>query len=372
MKIAVELVLFVCLACGLVMADEIDDAQALLGTDKHADGVAAMRAAIAKLEKKPDDAHASLRAGVGYFHLEEDAKSEKAIRCAIALAPKNALHHYWLGVLLQYSDTGKAEASLRKAVELDAKSVQYLVELGEVQRRSKQTARALATYRKVLVLDPKHAVAHMRVGNLLHSLKKVDKSVKHWERALELDGSLLLARYNVGLAHYKAGRFGKALVHWEEGTRQAPDDFDMHKKVIQALHALGRHGETAAVRTKLLALRAKMEKPPKEFCFDQFMAGPLKVMAFERFDVTGDLAYRYVFRVVKDGKVIRRVNLERSTVLEELGRAFILGKTEADGSHATWGLTWKKLPDYKVLRRLVIDAADGDIEGVSSASTAKK
>ncbi len=353
----------VLLAPPTARADDIDEAKELLGGPKHAEAVAKIRKAIAALEKQPNDADAIRRAGVGYFFLEDDAKSRAALTRAIKLAPKDRKAWYWLGVLWKYSDLAEAEKAMAKAVSLAPGHAIYLFELADIQRYRKRSAEAIATYKKALAVEETHAGAHQSLGILLTHTAAKDEAVKHLERALELDESLLLARYNVGLQHYLVGRFAKARAHWQAGAKQAPDDFGMHKKLIQAHYALGQYAEASVVRKRLLAIRAKLEKKPKEFCFDQFAMGTSRIMAFEQFDTSGDLVYLYVFRVVgADGKITRRVNLETNAVAKELGGGWVLGITENDGSHTTLGPWWKKIPPYPALKEQVILAAQGKLK----------
>ncbi len=145
MRIVPALVLVFLLASfSFACADEIDDAQALLGGEQHAEGVARMKKAIAALEKKPQDVEAVRRAGVGWFFLEEDAKAQAAFRRAIELAPKNAKAYYWLAILQQYSDLEQAEKTMAQAVELAEEKTIYFFHLAEMRRFQEKTDAALA------------------------------------------------------------------------------------------------------------------------------------------------------------------------------------------------------------------------------------
>lgn len=355
-------------------ADEIDEARHLLGGEQHAEAVKRIRAAIAAYEKQPDDARAQRRAGVGWFYLQEDDKARARLARAIELDSQDPQGHYWLGVLLQYSDLEAAAKAMAKACELAPAHAPYAFEQGQILRRLKQPEKALAAYRRAVAADAKHAEAHMRVGTLLlRDDRTKAEGIRALERALALDPDLLLARYNAGLHHYLAGAFDKALVHFAYGAKHLPDDFDFQKKTIQALYALGRGDEAGPYRDRLVAIRKGMEEKPRDFCFDQFRVGALRVMAYERFEKEGDLYYHYVFKVYDAEQTFQRsINLESSAVLRELGQAYILGMSHADGSHETLGPTWTAMPDYAALKELVRKAADGSVRGGFRIDTKKK
>ena len=70
--------------------------------------------------------------------------------------------------------------------------------------------------------------------------------------------------------------------------------------------------------------------------------------------------------VISEGDILRTVNLESSAVIRELGVRYILGGDE-DGVHSTYGPSWKELPDYGELKRLVVLAAQGKLREDASS-----
>jgi hypothetical protein len=105
----------------------------------------------------------------------------------------------------------------------------------------------------------------------------------------------------------------------------------------------------------------------KEFCFDQFAVDDMQVLAYEQFDRSEEALYRYVFRVTRAGKQLRRINLEPGPVapgLGIMGGDFLLGANDEDG-HTTFKKRWKAEPPYPELKAAVIDAIHGKLDAAS-------
>ena len=355
--------LLVAAVCGAQEAeDPLDAARALLGTERHAEGVkrldeiyAAHRKAA---EEDPKNPVHCFRMGLVRFNLKKDREALVLLRKAVDLDPKNARYRHMLGFVLQYSDPEGALAAFEKAIELDSKDAQYRYALGRLLVHLEQPEKALESYRTAIKLDPKHAGALYSAGTILTDTKP-DEARDLFERAVAEAPDHVSARYNLGQLHYNAKRFEKALEQWSAAVKLAPDDFDVNKKVVQAFHALGRYGDAKPYREKLFELRKKDErlKGLREFCFDQFTVGKYHVFAYETFDKVGDLYYHYTFKVMSPaGEMVRTINLESSVGIRAMGVPYLLGKNEGR-VHSQLGHMWKKLPTYTELKPIVIKAA---------------
>jgi tetratricopeptide (TPR) repeat protein len=352
--------------------DGIERGRALLGGPEHEQGVALIRKSIEELSAGEPDADALHRIGCGWFYLEQDEKAVDALRRAVRLAPGEAHHHFMLGVVLLYSDLPAAEQALAKAAELDPRDSRAHFELGRARALQGKHDLALGSYLDACKADPEDPQARVQAGNLLAERGRHEEALEQYEKAVEIAPDHLSARYNAGQSAYNVKRFEKALRHWLAAAKIAPADFGVRRKIVQALYALERFPEAEPHRAKLFELRASSEveelRTVEEFCFDQFDAGRLRVFAYERFEKEGDLYYHFVFKVVApDGRIVRTVNLESSDALRALGWKYILGGDEK-GVHSTYGPTWKELPDYRELRKLVVLAAQGKLEANASST----
>lgn len=97
----VGVVLALCLLCPGARADGdlLEEGRTLLGGPENARAVELFRQVIAEGEAAKADAGKQLRAGRAHFYLDEDAQAVAAFERAVALAPKDARTHYWLGLV---------------------------------------------------------------------------------------------------------------------------------------------------------------------------------------------------------------------------------------------------------------------------------
>lgn len=356
--------------CLLVLAslaaaqDAIEAGRALLGGPDRAQGVAMIREGIEKLEKEPVSAAGLHRIGLGYFYLEDDAKAKVAFEGAARLEPRNARHVYMLGVMQKYSDLAAAALTMRKAIELDPEDPRFRVELGDILSSRKCGDEALACYLEACRLDPGNTRAHYQAACLLVDAGKDDEALAHYGRAVAADPRCVDAWYNTAQLHYNHGRFDRALEAWTKAAELAPDDFQTQTKLVQACYALGRYADAEPFRKRVLELRPKDRA---EFCFDQFDLDGNRVFAYEAFDTSGDLYYRFTFKVTSPkGKILKTVNLESSAILREHGGMYILGADSPEG-HATYAQGWTALPPYLELKALVVKAARGELDAGASS-----
>jgi tetratricopeptide (TPR) repeat protein len=213
---------------------------------------------------------------------------------------------------------------------------------------------AVVAYDKALQLDPKLADAAYNAGVVLGSLHREKDAIAHFDRALAIDPKHVDAAYNAGQGYYNLKDFHHAAERWATAAKLAPDDFQIAKKLVQVEHAVGNDG--TAAREHVFALRkAGKAGSAKDYVFDQFDVGAHHIYASETFDPGGDLAYVYRFDVTDNDKKLGSVNLETSAVIREQGIPYLLGMDKG-GTHSQLGKSWKKLPSYKELKPLVVEA----------------
>jgi cytochrome c-type biogenesis protein CcmH/NrfG len=116
------------------------------------------------------------------------------------MAPKNAGAWIALGNALfdmnrcftkegphQIAPCAEAANAYQKALELDPKNVNVLVDRGVCLWASGQPEKALAEYRKAMKLDPRHPHAHMNAAVALSTdLNRPAEAAKEFEKYLEL------------------------------------------------------------------------------------------------------------------------------------------------------------------------------------------
>jgi tetratricopeptide (TPR) repeat protein len=223
-------------------------------------------------------------------------------------------------------------------------------------------------------------------GNALMDKKNYCEASTRYQEGLASspdDTSLL---YNGGVAAFQCKQYQVAVNLWNRLKELDPADWQTRAKPIQAYQALGDLPKREAERAALLDFRkqdpnSELAKQV-EYCRDQFEAGSEKVMAFEQFELKGDLALRYVFSVLDESRKAEKYRLSLGSY--DITNAFWHETTKPrpkdsdrlfhlDGyyewGHATYGMYFPE-PSYDQVRATVIEVLEKKINP-SSTSTGR-
>jgi len=266
-------------------------------------------------------------------------------------------------ILERASANEKSQAALANAlVELDALIVKNAKDAdahyarGWVLSRTGKHEDAVVAYDRAFELDARLSDAPYNAGVVLGRLGNSKEAAIRFDRALKVAPKHVDAAYNAGQSYYDTNDFTKAVARWTIAAKLQPDDFQIAKKLVQAYVALGKASDVKQARQKVFALWKSGKDPEvkkeKSYVYDQFVAGKYQVYVYEAFDTSGDAAYVYQFKVTLGARSLGSVNLETSAASRKQGVPFVLG-VDKDGEHATLDDTWKKLPDYQLLKPLV-------------------
>jgi tetratricopeptide (TPR) repeat protein len=196
----------------------------------------------------------------------------------IKLNPRNALYHYWLGLVLHMKgDLAEAEASLRSATNLAPKFAlahsrlarvlrerqsfrEAVVEnkaairlrpwsadeqfgLGLTYREMKDYARAEEALLKAIELRPKFALAWSHLGRIWRIQNKLPDALKACEAALELDPEIDEGNFDLGLTLLDLGNLVGAESKIREAIRLKPDLATAYSYLATILGRAGREEE---------------------------------------------------------------------------------------------------------------------------------
>jgi tetratricopeptide (TPR) repeat protein len=219
-------------------------------------------------------------------------------------------------------------------------------------------------------------------GNTLFGPKNYGDALARYEEALKLSPKHANALFNGGLAAYLAGKPAKAAEGWERLREQKPEDHQLLAKLVQAYQAAGNLEKRNASRETLLAARAKLPAEERSkgpsYCRDQFSVKGRRVMACENFEMSGDRAIRYRFSVLNDeGKEEYFIPLGSYDITTDLAREagqigrddrlfHLEGSYEGGSVHRTFGM-FRKEPAYDEIRKMVVEAIDGQRKPVSGS-----
>ena len=141
----------------------------------------------------------------------------------------------------------------------------------------------------------------------------------------------------------------------------APNDFQIAKKVLQALHALGRVDETGAARQVAIEIWRKSTEPRlrklQYLIFHQFKMGRLHIHIKERLAPKGDHD-RYAWVVYgPDNKRVGTIQLESTAASRKMGDAYFLSVYDAAGKPSSGKKNFASLPTLSeldpIVRRLI-------------------
>src|SRR6266446_8755666 len=156
-------------------------------------------------------ARSAMDAAVANLQQGALAEAERAARQAVSAAPRSAVAHNLLGVVLDragHAEEGYAEFST--AIRLDPKFVSALNNLARHLAERGQAKEAITQFERVLKLDPAHIQAHYNLGTLYADAGDFAKAAEHFAQARKAepnDPQLALAFLNVA---YRANRSAEA------------------------------------------------------------------------------------------------------------------------------------------------------------------
>ena len=101
-------------------------------------------------------------------------------------------------------------------------------------------AEARDAYRRALALDPRHGDALVNLGRLLHEAGDATGAEAHYRRAVEARPEDATAVFNLGVALEDLGRIPEALSAYEKAVALEPDNADAHYNAASLYERQGR------------------------------------------------------------------------------------------------------------------------------------
>ena len=144
----------------------------------------------------------------------------------LTVVPSNALIHNMMGILwMQAKDMPQAEASFKKAIELDsAMPVSYL-NLAQLYVTNGQTDQAIQQYETALSKNPQLTPALTLLGLLYEQRHEYDKAQARYEAALKVNRKFAPAANNLAwILAERGGNLDVALGYAEVAHEQLPEE----------------------------------------------------------------------------------------------------------------------------------------------------
>ena len=127
--------------------------------------------------------------GLAYLKLNRLKQAENYIRKAMAIAPKEAINHYYLGLIHERQNRlQKAQKNFKRAVELKKPSVdKEYFELGMIAKKQKKYKQALEFFRKAFHNNRQNKEALLQLAIMAEAYyKSPRKSIEYYQKYLNL------------------------------------------------------------------------------------------------------------------------------------------------------------------------------------------
>lgn len=122
-------------------------------------------------------------------------------------------------------DVRRAEASLRRAVELDPSYTAAYQSLAALYFNLRQPELAIAEYRKIAERQPDNAGNHTLMGMVEYSRNNYDAAAEHYRRAIQIDPASAIAANNLAMlaSDHGTGNLDEAVQLAQGVVRRFPD-----------------------------------------------------------------------------------------------------------------------------------------------------
>jgi tetratricopeptide (TPR) repeat protein len=252
----------------LLSADRIPEAEAAIrrALDLKPDLTEAKNTLGIVLERKTRlaEAEADCRRALAEAHLDLGSvlreaqcipEAEATFRRATELDRNNEEAHYALGtMLLETQRPWEAEAEYRLALDAKSDFPKALHKLGQVLAGTGRRREAEAAYRRALELWPANAEAHNDLGVLLVEERRLPEAEAAFRLAIATTPDLESAHKNLASLFQETGRLSSAAAAYRRAVERAPDGAMFHYRFGLVLLALGQPDEAAVRFERVLEL----------------------------------------------------------------------------------------------------------------------
>ena len=166
------------------------------------------------------------RLAIGFVQLQagERANADASFRKAAELDPMNPMPH--VGLAMNFAADRKnadAEAAFRKAVELGPKEWRAPAEYGQFEFRRAHYQEAEALWESALQITPDNALVMRNLGAVYFVLDRPDEAASILQRALEVAPTAPVYT-NLGTIRFFQGRYTDAVAAFEKAVEQAANN----------------------------------------------------------------------------------------------------------------------------------------------------
>jgi len=183
-------------------------------------------------------AHPDVSTALGELYLEtgEYQRSGAQFAKVIDEDPDHIDAHIGLArVRFEEGKTAEAEALMRAQLQRWPYHWPLYKALGELLFRTGRPEDAVQAYRKVVELTPDNHVGYNGIGTASFMLGDYASAIDAWTRSLEL-APTAITYGNTGTSYFYLQQFDRAAAMYRKAVRLAPEDFELHGALADALH----------------------------------------------------------------------------------------------------------------------------------------
>ncbi len=163
------------------------------------------------------------------------------------------------GLCAQAGQSPRAEAALRRCIELDPTLPRAHYRLAKILQRSDRSDEALAEMAAFVRLLPSHPRGQLELGVMLAKRKRWVDAEKHLREAVRLSPKDSSAHYNLGVLLAGQDRFAEAGASLRQAVHLDPNHAPAQNALGQVLKTLGRTDEAAACFRRALKIDPKLK-----------------------------------------------------------------------------------------------------------------
>lgn len=174
------------------------------------------------------------RQGWQEFQEEDFGDAADSFQKAVAADPKFALAQAGLGMCeVNLGNAGQGIADLKKAIQIDPRSVGSYKELAEAQLLARRPNAALQTWEELEKRVPNDSDAPARIGAILLSLGRYGAAVSPLETAVKRDPTNPRLLSHLGSAYLNSNSPDKAANAFEREIRLDPSDLNLNNAAYE-------------------------------------------------------------------------------------------------------------------------------------------
>ena len=229
--------------------------------------------------------------GVLFKQIGNEAEALKANKKAVELDPKDIQNLINLGVSLRNIENYKeAEIIFRKALSLKPNFEEAHNNLGNILREMGRLEESRASFIEAISLKPDFAEAHNNLGNTLKEMGKLEESRASFIEAISLKEDFAEAYTNLGLIFYMEGNIDSAIENFNKAN-YLNSDSKLNELLLKILESKKRQKEKNVSSIDSLNLRLSSNPLITKRPVESNLISTLYKMDYRELDNTPDTRF---------------------------------------------------------------------------------